>query len=70
MCQSAMQCLNSALERGATFAAVGPVILGRAFDSTGSYTSLLVILATALALAAAMNLFLPKYSDSAATDPA
>jgi MFS family permease len=52
----------------AAAAAIGPVILGRAFDSTGSYTSLLVILAAALALAAAMNLFLPRYSDSAATD--
>ena len=45
--------------------AIGPVILGRAFDLTGSYTSLLVVLAVALALAAAMNLFLPKYSSSA-----
>jgi MFS family permease len=52
----------------AAAAAIGPVILGRAFDSTGSYASLLVILATALALAAAMNLFLPRYSDSAATE--
>ncbi|MGA9799056.1 MAG: MFS transporter [Terriglobales bacterium] len=52
----------------AAAAAIGPVILGRAFDSTGSYTSLLVILAAALALAAAMNLFLPRYSDSEATD--
>jgi MFS family permease len=42
--------------------AIGPVILGRAFDSTGSYSSLLVLLAAALALAAGMNLFLPKYS--------
>jgi MFS family permease len=41
--------------------AVGPVILGRAFDSTGWYESLLVLLAGALALAAAMNLMLPKY---------
>jgi MFS family permease len=49
----------------AAAAAIGPVILGRAFDSTGSYTSLLVILAAALALAALLNLFLPKYSDSA-----
>ena len=48
--------------------AIGPVILGRAFDLTGSYTSLLVVLATALALAAVMNLFLPKYSDSSAMD--
>jgi MFS family permease len=52
----------------AAAAAIGPVILGRAFDSTGSYTSLLVILATALALAAAMNLFLPRYSDSEVID--
>jgi MFS family permease len=48
--------------------AIGPVILGRAFDLTGSYTSLLVVLAAALAIAAAMNLFLPKYSSSAATE--
>jgi predicted MFS family arabinose efflux permease len=48
--------------------AIGPVILGRAFDLTGSYTSLLVVLAVALALAAVMNLFLPKYSSSAATE--
>jgi MFS family permease len=41
--------------------ATGPVILGRTFDSTGSYTSLLTILAIALAIAAAMNLLLPKY---------
>jgi MFS family permease len=44
--------------------AIGPVILGRAFDATGSYASLLILLATALALAAATNLFLPRYSDS------
>ena len=43
--------------------AIGPVILGRAFDSTGSYASLLVILALALSLAAAMNLLLPKYAN-------
>jgi len=41
--------------------AIGPVILGRAFDATGSYASLLVVLAAALACAAAMNLFLPSY---------
>jgi MFS family permease len=49
----------------AAAAAIGPVILGRAFDSTGSYTSLLTLLAAALALAAAMNLLLPKYSTQA-----
>ncbi len=44
--------------------ALGPVLLGRAFDATGSYASLLVLLAAALALAAATNLLLPRYSDS------
>jgi MFS family permease len=44
--------------------AIGPVILGRAFDATGSYSSLLVLLAAVLGLAAAMNLMLPRYSDS------
>jgi len=48
----------------AAAAAIGPVILGRAFDSTGSYVSLLVILSVALALAAVMNLLLPNYADS------
>jgi MFS family permease len=43
--------------------AIGPVILGRSFDSTGSYASLLVILAAVTALAAAMILFLPRYSN-------
>jgi MFS family permease len=41
--------------------AIGPVILGRAFDVTGSYSSLLSLLAAVLALAAAMNLLLPSY---------
>jgi MFS family permease len=45
----------------AASAAVGPIILGRAFDSTGSYTSLLVLLAGALTVAAVLNLLLPKY---------
>jgi MFS family permease len=44
--------------------AVGPVILGRAFDATGSYASLLTLLAAALGLAAATNLLLPRYSNS------
>jgi MFS family permease len=48
--------------------AIGPVILGRAFDLTGSYTSLLVILAAALGLAATTNLLLPRYSDLTASD--
>jgi cyanate permease len=49
--------------------AIGPVILGRAFDSTGSYSSLLVLLAGVLSLAAAMNLLLPIYSKSLAMNP-
>jgi MFS family permease len=44
--------------------AIGPVILGRAFDVTGSYASLLLLLAAALALAAVMNLLLPRYAES------
>jgi MFS family permease len=43
--------------------AIGPVILGRAFDVTGSYSSLLMLLAAALGLAAASNLLLPRYSN-------
>jgi len=42
--------------------AVGPVILGHAYDATGSYTSLLVILAAALGLMALTNFLLPRYS--------
>jgi nitrate/nitrite transporter NarK len=44
--------------------ATGPIILGRSFDLTGSYTSLLVSLAAALALAAGFLLFLPRYPSS------
>ena len=42
--------------------AIGPVILGRAFDATGSYASLLVILAVALSVAGILNLLLPRYA--------
>jgi MFS family permease len=52
----------------AAAAAVGPVILGRAFDSTGSYVSLLSALAAGLAIAGGMNLLLPAYSNSRPTD--
>jgi cyanate permease len=48
--------------------AIGPVILGRAFDATGSYASLLILLAAALALAAITNLLLPRYADSFADE--
>jgi MFS family permease len=43
--------------------AIGPVILGRTFDLTGSYSSLLTVLAAALGVVAATNLLLPRYSD-------
>jgi MFS family permease len=42
--------------------ALGPVILGRAFDSTGSYTAVLTLLAVVLALAGALMLLLPRYT--------
>jgi hypothetical protein len=48
--------------------AIGPVILGRAFDLTGSYSSLLLTLAVGLSFAAAMNLLLPKYPNSSLID--
>lgn len=48
--------------------AIGPVMLGRAFDLTGSYAALLSVLAAALGLAATTNLFLPRYSDLAGND--
>lgn len=43
--------------------AIGPVILGRAFDVTGSYASLLTVLALALAVAALANFLLPRYTE-------
>jgi MFS family permease len=45
----------------AVAAAIGPVILGRTFDVTGSYASVLVLLAVALGMAATLNLALPRY---------
>jgi MFS family permease len=48
--------------------AIGPVTLGRAFDATGSYSSLLILLAAALGVAAATNLLLPSYPDSFAIE--
>jgi cyanate permease len=42
--------------------AIGPVILGRAFDSTGSYTALLTLLAAVMALSGGLMLVLPRYS--------
>jgi cyanate permease len=42
--------------------ALGPVLLGRAFDSTGSYTLLLTLLAAALGMAGTLMLLLPRYT--------
>ena len=41
--------------------AIGPIMLGRSFDVTGSYASLLMILSVALALAGTILLWLPRY---------
>jgi MFS family permease len=41
--------------------ATGPVILGRAYDVTGSYAALLTTLALAMAAAAGLMLLLPQY---------
>ena len=48
--------------------ALGPVMLGRAFDLTGSYAPALLALAVATALAAVLLVLLPQYSTSLATD--
>jgi MFS family permease len=48
--------------------AIGPILLGRAFDSSGSYTSLLTELAVVTVLGAATILLLPRYPKLAATD--
>jgi len=41
--------------------AVGPIVMGRAFDATGSYSGLLVRLAAVTLAAAALMLLLPRY---------
>ncbi len=43
--------------------ATGPVVMGRAFDATGSYTALLTMLAAATVVSAGLFLMLPKYKD-------
>jgi predicted MFS family arabinose efflux permease len=43
-------------------AAIGPVIMGKAFDITGSYKILLAELALSTLVAAALMLLLPRYS--------
>jgi predicted MFS family arabinose efflux permease len=41
--------------------ALGPVLMGRAFDATGSYEALLVVLAAATLAVATLMLFMPRY---------
>jgi cyanate permease len=41
--------------------AVGPIVMGRAFDATGSYSALLVQLAAVTLVAGALLLLLPRY---------
>jgi cyanate permease len=41
--------------------AIGPVWMGKVFDATGSYTSLLISLSAATLLSAALLLGLPRY---------
>jgi predicted MFS family arabinose efflux permease len=43
--------------------AIGPILMGRAFDATGSYQTLLVTLAAATLAVAALMLLLPRYRD-------
>jgi MFS family permease len=44
-------------------AAVGPVVLGRAFDLTGSYSSTLSVFVLMVTLAASLMLLLPRYRE-------
>jgi predicted MFS family arabinose efflux permease len=44
--------------------AIGPVIMGKAFDATGSYQALLMQLAAVTAVSAALMLFMPRYSEA------
>ncbi len=54
--------------------AAGPILMGRAFDVTESYTTLLTVLAGVIVAVAALNVFLPRYGarpqDVAVTEPA
>jgi MFS family permease len=44
--------------------AVGPVLMGRAFDATGSYTALLTQIAVATFMIAALMLLMPRYAQT------
>jgi MFS family permease len=48
--------------------AVGPIVMGRAFDATGSYSGLLVWLAAVTVAAGALMLLLPRYPASNSID--
>jgi len=48
--------------------AVGPIVMGRAFDVSGSYRTLLLQLAVATLAAAALMLLLPRYKRAFASD--
>lgn len=47
--------------------ALGPVLMGRAFDLTGSYSVFLTGLSILMLLSAALTLLLPRYSEAATT---
>ena len=49
--------------------AIGPVLMGRAFDVAGSYATLLSVLAGVMLAAGAMMLFLPPYQAHAPATP-
>jgi predicted MFS family arabinose efflux permease len=46
--------------------AIGPVLMGKAFDATGSYEALLVWLAVAIIVIAPLMLLLPRYARAGA----
>jgi len=48
--------------------AIGPVIMGKVFDATGSYAILLSWLAAATVIAASLMLFLPRYEAAGGLD--
>jgi len=50
--------------------AIGPMIMGRAFDMTGSYESLLAVLALLVLGVATLMLWLPAYESPRAASPA
>ncbi len=47
--------------------AIGPVVMGRAFDATGSYTTLLTLLSAATLVSASLFALLPRYPASIQT---